>query len=102
MYDMLTDSLYSCHDIYFCFAHIFQLTISEQPIEKMSNTIEPQAVENINKQQQQQQLQQPEEIRVEVVQEEDTEEILNMLKTYFFKVKHILLSYHKYMFLIEE
>lgn len=63
----------------FCFAHIFQLTISDQPIEKMSNTIEPKDVDNTKQKQ-------PEEIRVEVVQEEDTEEILNMLKSYFFKV----------------
>ncbi|XP_031638698.1 dopamine N-acetyltransferase isoform X3 [Contarinia nasturtii] len=67
------------------FDYIKWLTISDQPIEKMSKSIEPQDVDNTKKQQQQQQQQQQEEIRVEVVQEEDTEEILSMLKTYFFK-----------------
>lgn len=46
----------------------------------MSNTTEqPKDVDNTKQKQ-------PEEIRVEVVQEEDTEEILNMLKAFFFKV----------------
>lgn len=46
----------------------------------MSNTIEPQDVDSTKQKQ-------PEEIRVEVVQEEDSEEIVNMLKEYFFKVR---------------
>lgn len=46
----------------------------------MSNTIETQDVNSTTVQNQ------TDEIRVEVVQETDTEEILNMLKTYFFKV----------------
>lgn len=45
----------------------------------MSNTIERQDVDTTKQKQ-------PEEIRVEVVQEEDSEEIVNMLKEYFFKV----------------
>ncbi|XP_055316708.1 arylalkylamine N-acetyltransferase 1 isoform X2 [Sitodiplosis mosellana] len=44
----------------------------------MSNAIEPKDVDNTKQKQ-------PEQIRVEVVQEKDTEEILNMLKAYFFK-----------------
>lgn len=44
----------------------------------MSNTVEP-AGDNIKKEQ-------PEEIRIEVIKHEDTEEILTMLKKYFYKV----------------
>lgn len=55
----------------------------------MSNTIEPKDVDNTKEKQ-------PEEIRVEVVQEEDTEEILNMLKAYFFKVSSIAFPFLSY------
>lgn len=48
----------------------------------MSNTIEAKDVDTTKQKQ-------TEEIRVEVVQEEDTDEILSMLKTYFFKVIEI-------------
>lgn len=64
---------------------LFQLTISDQPIEKMSNTIEPQAVDKIKQGQ-------PEEIRIEVIKHEDTEEILIMLKEFFYKVRQFLLE----------
>lgn len=63
--------------------HIFQLTITEQTIEKMSNTIEQLNVETTK------QKPPTEEIRLEVVQEEDTEEVLKMLKEFFFKVNLI-------------
>lgn len=78
---MLTDNSFFWYVFGFV-THIFQLTISEQRIEKMSNTIEPLDV-NTTKEKQ------PEEIRVEVVQEEDTEDVLNMLKEYFFKVNDL-------------
>lgn len=58
---------------------LLQLTISDQPIAKMSNTVEPQDVDKTNQKQ-------PEEIRIETIQEQDTEEVLAMLKEYFFKV----------------
>lgn len=56
-----------------------QLTVSDQPIEKMSNTIESQNVDKTNQNQ-------AEEIRIETIQQEDTEEVLAMLKEFFFKV----------------
>lgn len=58
-----------------------QLSISDQPIEKMSKTIEQQAVAKVKQQAQ------PEEIRIEVIKHEDIEEILAMLKEYFYKVR---------------
>lgn len=51
----------------------------------MSNTIEPQAVDKIKQGQ-------PEEIRIEVIKHEDTEEILIMLKEFFYKVRQFLLE----------
>lgn len=62
-----------------------QLSISDQPIEKMSKTIEPQAAAK-DKQEQ------PEEIRIEVIKHEDTEEILAMLKEFFYKVISLFIS----------
>lgn len=56
-----------------------QLTVSDQPIEKMSNTIESQNVDKTNQNH-------AEEIRIETIQQEDTEEVLAMLKEFFFKV----------------
>ena len=47
----------------------------------MSNIVEPQ--QNVEKAKQEQ----PEEIRIEVITHEDTDEILTMLKEYFFKVR---------------
>lgn len=48
----------------------------------MSNIVEPHQNEEKAKQEQ------PEEIRIEVITHEDTDEILTMLKEFFFKVKH--------------
>lgn len=45
----------------------------------MSSKVEPQKVEEANQSQ-------PEEIRIEVIKEEDTQEILTLLKEFFFKV----------------
>lgn len=45
----------------------------------MSSTVGPQNVEKANQSQ-------PEEIRIEVIKEEDTHEILTLLKEFFFKV----------------
>lgn len=45
----------------------------------MSNTIESQNVDKTNQNQ-------AEEIRIETIQQEDTEEVLAMLKEFFFKV----------------
>lgn len=61
-----------------------QLTISDQPIEKMSNTVEPQDVDKTN------QKQPEDDIRIEVIQEEDTQEVLAMLKEFFFKVRFFI------------
>lgn len=65
-----------------CVCVSLQLTISDQPIAKMSNTVEPQDVDKTNQKQ-------PEEIRIETIQEQDTEEVLAMLKEYFFKVSKV-------------
>lgn len=46
----------------------------------MSNIVEPQ--QNVEKAKQEQ----PVEIRIEVITQEDTDEVLAMLKEYFFKV----------------
>lgn len=64
----------------FSFFSSNQLKISDLPIEKMSNIIEPQQNEDKARQEQ------PEDIRIEVITHEDTDEILSMLKEYFFKV----------------
>lgn len=46
----------------------------------MSNIVEPQ--QNLEKAKQEQ----PDEIRIEVITQEDTDDVLTMLKEYFFKV----------------
>lgn len=52
----------------------------------MSNTIESQNVDKTNQNQ-------AEEIRIETIQQEDTEEVLAMLKEFFFKVSVLVLFF---------
>lgn len=52
----------------------------------MSNTIESQNVDKTNQNQ-------AEEIRIETIQQEDTEEVLAMLKEFFFKVSVFVLFF---------
>lgn len=52
----------------------------------MSNTIESQNVDKTNQNQ-------AEEIRIETIQQEDTEEVLAMLKEFFFKVSVFVLVF---------
>lgn len=59
----------------------------------MSNLVEPQP--NVEKVKQEQ----PEEIRIEVITREDTDEILAMLKEYFFKVGPSSLYLHIFTFM---